>query len=175
MNAPARSSPRGFSALLGSYATDVKRWAGRRVAGYGIAAALFVGGTLAILAAIAVGATALFHFLELRYGAKIAFAALGGGLLALGVILLLAGWVMISRKTTPLPRPHQQFRAAKQMLVGPVISRALTAVRTNEAARPDGTTQVLLGAAAILATGWIVAGHFRSNHREAASTGKGRR
>jgi hypothetical protein len=180
MNVPAAErlpgrKPRGFAALFGSYAGDVKAWAGRRAAGYGVAAALMFGGLLAVFAAIAVGAMALFHFFELRYGTNMAFAALGGGLLALGLILLLAGWLTLSRKAAPLPRPHQQFRAAKQMLVGPVISRALTAVRTNEAARPDITTQVLLGAAAILATGWIVAGHFGSNRRDAASAGKGRR
>ena len=161
MNIPAaarlpKGEPRGFSGLWRSYASDVKGWMVGRAAGYGIAAALLVGGILAIFAAIAVAAIALFHFIELRYGTNIAFAALGGGLLALGLILLLAGWLMIGRKAAPLPRPHRQFRAAKNMLVGSTVARAVTTLHRSEAARPDAMTQVLLGAAAVLAAGWIV-------------------
>jgi hypothetical protein len=171
MNVPATEKwpggkPRGVSALWRSYAADLRGWAVTLAAGYGVAAALLVGGILAVFAAIAVGAVALFHFIELRYGANVAFGTLVGGLLALGATLLLAGWVMIRRKTPPLPRPHRQFRAAKQMLARSTISRALTAVRANEAAKPDATTQVLLGAAAILAAGWIVASHFGSTARK---------
>jgi hypothetical protein len=156
MNVSSKAEPRSFSALGRSYAADLRGWAVSLAAGYGIAAALLIGGMLAVFGAIAVGAIALFHFLELRFGANIAFAALGGGLLALGAILLLAGWLMIGRKAAPLPRPDRQFRAAKNMLVGPVIARAVTTFHTSEAARPDAMTQVLLGAAAVLAAGWIV-------------------
>jgi hypothetical protein len=167
MNVPAtekwpEGKPRGVSALWRSYTADLKAWAVTLAAGYGVAAALLVGGLLAVFGAIAVGGMALFHFIEFRYGANTAFATLGGGLLALGAILLLAGWVMIRRKAAPLPKPDRQFRAAKQMLAGSTISRAVTALHGNEAAKPDATTQVLLGAAAILAAGWIVATHLRS-------------
>jgi hypothetical protein len=171
MNVPATEKwpggkPRGVSALWRSYAADLRGWAVTLAAGYGVAALLLVGGILAVFAAIAVGAVALFHFIELRYGANAAFAVLGCGLLALGLILLLAGWLEMRRHVPPLPKPHQQFRAAKQMLAGSTISRALTAVHANEAAKPDATTQVLLGAAAILAAGWIVASHFGSTARK---------
>jgi hypothetical protein len=157
--ASARGRPRGWFALWGSYAADLRGWVGRLAAGYGIAAALMVGGVLAVFAAIAVGMVALFHFIELRYGANIAFAALGSALLVLGATLLLAGWLVMKRKAAPLPRPHEQFRAARQMLLGSTISRAVTALRENEAARPDATTRILLGAAAIVAVGWIVVTH----------------
>ncbi len=168
MNVPATEKwpggePRGFSALWRSYAADLKAWAARLATGYGVAAALLLGGVLAVFGAITVAAIALFHFIELRYGANTAFAALGGGLLALGAILLLAGWLMIGRKAAPLPRPHRQFRAAKNMLVGPVIARAVTTLHRSEAARPDTMTQVLLGAAAVLASGWIVTTHLGSS------------
>jgi hypothetical protein len=155
------AKPRGFSALFGSYAADLRGWAASRAAGYGFAAALLLGGILAVFGAIAVGAIALFHFLELRYGTNIAFAALGGGLLVLAAILLLAGWLMLQRRS-PLPRPERQLRAAKQMLVGSTISRAVTAVRDTEAAKPDATTQVLLGAAAVAAIGWLIISHLGS-------------
>jgi hypothetical protein len=162
MRAPAAdklpgSKPRSFSALLGSYGRDLKGWAARLAAGYGIAAALLLGGILAVFGAIAVGAVALFHFIALRYGTDIAFAVLGGGLFLLGVFLLLAGLAMMKRRVAPLPRPKRQLRAARQMLVVPTISRAVAALSRSDAARPDATTQVLLGAAAMLAVGWIVA------------------
>jgi hypothetical protein len=168
MNVPAAEKspggePRGLSALGRSYAADLRGWVVKLAAGYGVAAALLVGGILAVFGAIAVGGMALFHFIELHYGTNAAFVALGGGLLALGAILLLAGWIMIRRRAAPLPRPRRQFRAAKQMLAGSTISRAVTALRANEAARPDATTQLLLGAAAILAAGWIVATHLGSS------------
>lgn len=168
MKAPAtdilrEGKPRTFSALLQSYAADVKGWAALRAAGYAAAAALLLGGILAVFGAIAVGAIALFHFLALRYGTDIAFAALGGGLFALGVILLLAGLAMMNRRATPLPRPTRQLRAARQMLVVPTISRAVAALSRSDAAKPDTTTQVLLGAAAILAVGWIVATRLGSS------------
>jgi hypothetical protein len=157
-----KGKPRGISALWRSYAADLRGWAASLAAGYGIAAALLVGGILAVFGAITIAAIALFHFFELRYGAIIAFAALGGGLLALGAILLLAGWLMIGRKAPPLPRPDRQFRAARNMLVGPVIARTVATLHTSEAARPDAMTQVLLGAAAVLAAGWIVTTHLGS-------------
>jgi hypothetical protein len=140
----------------------LRGWAVKLAAGYGVAAALLVGGVLAVFGAVTVAAIALFHFMELRYGANTAFAVLGGGLLAFGAILLLAGWLMIGRKAAPLPRPHRQLRAAKNMLVGPVIARTVATLRTSEAARPDAMTQVLLGAAAVLAAGWIVTTHLGS-------------
>ena len=64
---------------------------------YGIAAALMLGSLLAVFGAITVGAVALFHFTELRYGTNVAFAALGGGLLVLAAILFVAGWLMLQR------------------------------------------------------------------------------
>ena len=87
------------------------------------------------------------------------FAALGGGLLVLAAILSLAGWLML-RRHAPLPRPERQFRAAKQMMMGSTIARAVTAVRDTEAAKPDATTQMLLGAAAVAAIGWLVISHL---------------
>jgi hypothetical protein len=156
----ANAKPRGFSALGQSYGRDLRGWVVRRAAGYGIAAALMLGGILAVFGAITVGAVALFHFIELRYGTNIAFGALGGGLLVLAVILLLAGWLMLQRRAAPLPRPERQFRAAKQMLMGSTISRAVMAVRDTEAAKPDATTHVLLGTAAVAAIAWLVASHL---------------
>ena len=157
--------PRGVSALVRSYAADLRGWAVELAAGYGIAAALMFGGILAVFGAITVGFIALFHFVELRYGAYVGFAAIGGGLLALGIILLLIGYAMTRRKTAPVPRPHRQLRAARQMLMVPTISRAAAALYRSDAAKPDTTTQILIGAAALLAVGWIASTRLGSTDR----------
>ena len=157
--------PRGVSSLVGSYVADLKGWAAGLAAGYGIAAALMFGGVLAVFGAITVGFIALFHFVELRYGATIGFAVIGGGLLLLGIILLLSGYAVTRRKTAPLPRPHRQLRAARQMLTVPTISRAAAALYRSDAAKPDTTTQILIGAAALLAVGWIASTRLGSTDR----------
>ena len=92
-------------------------------------------------------------------------------MLALALLLFLAGWLVLKRHRPPLPRPREQARAAKQMLMGSTISRAVTALRQNEAARPDATTQILLGAAAIVVMGWLAASRFGAN----AGRGEARR
>lgn len=111
--------PRGFSSLVKSYAEDLRSWATGRATGYGIAIALMLIGILSIFAAIAIGAMALFHFLELRYGTYIACAALGGGIVLLAVIFLLAGYQML-RRPSPVPKPERQLRAARQNAAGNV-------------------------------------------------------
>ena len=170
---PSREGkPRTVFALLGSYFADLRGWVARLAAGYGIAAALMLVGVLAVFAAIVVGFIALYHFIALRYGAYIGFAVIGGGLLLLGIILLLAGWAMTRQKAAPLPRPQRQLRAARQMLLGTAVARAFGALQRSDtagayrdAARPDATTQILLGTAAILAVGWIAATHLGSKKR----------
>ena len=147
--------------LLRSYAADWRRWAGGLATRYGIAIALLVGGVLALFAAIAVGITALFDFLERTYGIEIAYAAIGGGLFVLAIVLFLIGWMMLRRKARPLPRPRRQVEAAKQMLVGPAAWRGIGA----NAAQTDPVTALLFGAAATLLVGWMVASRFQASRR----------
>jgi hypothetical protein len=49
------------SALVRSYVADLRAWAAKLAAGYGVAVAMLVGGVLTLFAAIAVGVTALFQ------------------------------------------------------------------------------------------------------------------
>lgn len=151
--------------LLRSYAADWRRWAGRLAARYGVAIALFVGGVLALFAAIAVGITALFDFLERTYGIRVAYGSVGGGLFVLAVVLFLIGWMMLRRKTPPLPRPRRQVQAAKQTLVGPAAWRVVGSRLGVKAAQTDPVTGLLFGAAATILAGWIVASRFRSSGR----------
>jgi hypothetical protein len=153
--------PRSFSSLIKSYVEELRNWATGRATGYGIAMALMLIGVLSIFAAIAVGAMALFHFLELRYGTYIACAALGGGILLLAVVFLLAGYQML-RRPSPVPKPERQLQAARQMLLGTTIARGITSLRATEAAKPDTITQLMLGTAALVVIGWLAAHKFGS-------------
>jgi hypothetical protein len=86
------------AALLRSYTSDLRGWAGRLARGYAVAVALLVGGVLALFASIAVGITALVDFLQRTYGIESAYGSIGGGLLALAIVLFLIGWMMLRRK-----------------------------------------------------------------------------
>ena len=154
--APGIDTRGALSALLRSYAADLRGWAMRLAAGYGVALALLAGGVLALFAAIAVGITAIFHFLERLYGLEVAYGSIGGGLLALAITLFLAGWLMLRRKATPLPQPRRQLHAAKQILVEPAARRVV-------GVRP--VTRVLVGAAATLLVGSILGSRFQTSRR----------
>lgn len=151
--------------LLRSYAADWRRWAGGLASRYGIAIALLVGGALALFAAIAVGITALFDLLERTYGIEIAYAAIGGGLFVLAIVLFLIGWMMLRRKVRPLPRPRRQMEAARQVLGGPAAWRVIGRKLGANAAQTDPVTGLLFGAAATLLVGWMVASRLQSNRR----------
>jgi hypothetical protein len=153
------------AALLRSYTSDLRGWVGRLATGYSVAVALLVGGVLALFAAIAVGITALFDFLQRTFGIEFAYGSIGSGLLVLAIVLFLIGWMMLRRKAPPVPRPHRQAQAAKQALVGPAAWRAIGSRLGTEAVQTDPATRLLFGAAATILAGWIVASRFRSSGR----------
>jgi hypothetical protein len=166
MNPAEKTSWRGaVSALLRSYVADWRGWVARLVTGYAVATVMLLGGVLAVFAAIAVAVTALFHFIELRYGTTTAYAGVGGGLVVLGMILLLGGWAMLRQRTPPIPRPGRQAQAAKSMLAGSAASRVLAGLSEVETAEPHPITQVLVGAAVTVLIGWIVASRLQSASR----------
>ena len=162
MSVSKESKPGGLATLGRTYVADLRGWLLKIAQAMVIAAALFIAASFFILAAVAVGLIALFHLIELRYGTNIAFAAIGGGMFVLALILLFAGWATLHRKGAPFPRPHRQARAARQMLIGSTVSRTFAALGSGNAARPDPVTQLLLGAAAVLVVGWIVSANLAS-------------
>jgi hypothetical protein len=166
MNAAEQSGWSGaVSALIRSYVADWRGWVARLATGYAAAAVMLLAGVLAVFAAVAVAVTALFHFIELRYGTDTAYAGVGGGLLVLGMILLLGGWAMLRQRTPPFPRPGRQAQAAASVLAGSATSRVLTGLSEVETAEPHPMTQVLVGAAVTLLIGWIVASRLQSASR----------
>jgi uncharacterized BrkB/YihY/UPF0761 family membrane protein len=60
-----KGKPRGLSALWRSYAADLRGWAVSLAAGYGIAAALLIGGMLAVFGAITIAAIGLMTWMWL--------------------------------------------------------------------------------------------------------------
>jgi len=154
------------AALVRSYVVDLRSWATKLAVGYAVAVALLVGAVLALFAAIAVGVTALFHFIEHHYGADIAYGAIGGGLLVLAIVLFLIGWAMLRRRTSPLPRPERQAQAARRELVRPTALRAIGWLPGTETLKANPTTKVLVAAAATMLVGWIVASRLRLPSRK---------
>jgi hypothetical protein len=153
-------------ALLGSYVSDLRAWVGRLATGYLVATALLLGGVLAFFAAVAVGITALFHFLERSYGVDIAYGAIGGGLLVLAILLFSAGWIVLRREPPALPRPYRQAQIAKQALVGSAARHTIGSKLGLDAARSDALTRLLFGAAVTALVGWITASRLRSSKRK---------
>ena len=147
----------GVSALLQTYAADLRGWVAGIARGYAVAAGLLIAGAVLVFAAAAVGVAALFHFIERHYGPDTAYEAIGGGLLVLGTILMLAGVTALRRKIPPLPRPQRQVQLAKRMIVGSAAVRALS----TDKVRADPTTQLLIGAAATILFGWMVASRLQ--------------
>jgi hypothetical protein len=117
---------------------------------------------LALFASAAVGVTALFHAIERHYGTDAAYASIGGGLLAIGIILLVLAWAMLRRRAPPLPRPRRQAATAKKMIMGSAMVRTAAGFRAAEGIRADPVTQALIGAAATMLVGWIVASRLRA-------------
>jgi preprotein translocase subunit Sec61beta len=165
-----KSKPlKASSGLLRSYFDELRKWAAKLATGYAMAAGALIGGVLAVFSAAGVGVVALFHFVEFRYGTDMAYGTIGGGLLAIGVILLLFGWAMLRRRVPAIPRPRRQMQAGKRMIAGPMTIRLLARLRETEAVRADAATQVLIGAAAAVLVGWLVASRLQSpSHRRQA-------
>jgi hypothetical protein len=131
---------------------------------------ILVIGALLILVALGFGVGALFDFLEARYGANIAFAAVGGFFLVVGVAAMLAGLSSLKRRIPSLPRPDRQIEGLKRSLALPAAMRLLTNRRSARMLGKDPVTGLLMGAAALVAIGWIVASRLsrsRATDRDA--------
>jgi len=157
------------SVLMRSYFSDLRRWAAGLSTRYIVAIAVALGGITAIFAACAVGISALFHLIESWYGTDAAYAAVGGGLFFIGIILLVLAWTMFSGAIPSVPRPHRQIRSARQMARQMIMqSPALGAMkRIGEVpgARTAPAIPVLMATGATLLVGWIVGSRVATRRR----------
>jgi hypothetical protein len=142
--------------LVRSYAADLRKWAGGIATRYTLAVVILLVGALLILVAMGFGVGALFNFLEARYGANIAFAAVSGFFLVVGIAAVLAGLSLLKRRTPPLPRPDRQIEGLKRSLALPAAVGLLTNGRVRTLGK-DPVTGLLVSTAALVAIGWIVA------------------
>ena len=148
------SQPGSLKGLLQSYGQDLRRWTGGIAVRYAIAAVLLLAGGAGIVAAIGVSIAALFDWLETAYGTNIAYEAVIGLLLLLGVASALTAIIMLKQALPPVPRPHRHAAAAGRS----VAARAVLAASAPHKSlmKADPLTEVMIGLAAACLLGWLV-------------------
>jgi len=160
------SRPSGTK-LVRSYGGDLRKWAVGIARRYAVAVAVLIIGVLAALVAVGFGIAAVFHFVELRYGPNVAFAAVGGFFAAIALVGVLAGVALLKRQIPRVPRPHRQVQQLKQSLAVPAALHLIGRGRQASAIAKDPMMQFAIGAAAALVIGWIVStGLSRSRQPE---------
>lgn len=149
-----------------SYGRELRRWIGGITTRYAIALVLLFSGCASIIAAIGVGIAALFHWLEVHYGANHAYAIIAGLLIFLGLVGALTGYLLLTRPLPPLPRPARHAKAigrsvaADAMLAASAPHKALV--------KADPATEVMIGLAAACLVGWLLSS--RMNPRTKAES-----
>ena len=148
------SRPGSLRGLLHSYGGELRGWVGGITRRYGIAVALLLSAGASIIAAIGVSIAALFHWLEIAYGANAAYGIVIGLLLLLAVASALTAIVLLKQGLPPLPRPHRHAEAAGQS----VAARAVLAASASHKSlmKADPVTEVMIGLAAACLVGWLV-------------------
>jgi hypothetical protein len=159
-----------FAPLLGAVQADIDRQVGwaqgevrRQVRFAALSGALASIAALAAIGALVVGLIALHAWLEPRFGALASLGIIGGGLLVLALILVVA--VLLLRRPRPAARPALQI-ARPAALFGalgrPHVSRAITggeeSLRLATSALQEGSRSQLLGALALIAVVGMIAG-----------------
>ncbi|QOZ25123.1 hypothetical protein [Bradyrhizobium sp. CCBAU 51753] len=153
------TGPSSISLIVRSYVTELRQWIGRLVTGYALACGFMLVGAAFVLVAAGVGVAAAFHAIELHYGIRIAYAAIGGGFLLLGLSGLVMGQMLFKRPAPPLPRPTRQADMLKRSIAVPVAARLIAGSRA--AGGVDTTTRALAAAAAVMLVGWVAASRLR--------------
>ena len=149
---------------LRSYLGRLAAWAKQRATGYGVTAALILFAILFIGIGAGVGIAALFHWIELQYGASTAYSVIGGSFGVVGVSALLGTLTLGKRRKPPLPAPPSVTQLVRRAAL-PMANRFALETRTGIAGRADGTTQLLAAAAALLLIGWAVASRTTRSSR----------
>ncbi|WOH78365.1 hypothetical protein RX327_20655 [Bradyrhizobium sp. BEA-2-5] len=153
--------PSSLSLIFRSYLADLRQWLGRLVTGYALACSFMLAGAVSLLIAIGIGVGAAFHALEVHYGIWIAYAAIGGVFVLLGIVGLIMGRVLLARPAPAAPRPGRQADMLKRAIAVPVAARLIATTRTGAGASVDPTTRALAAGAAIMLVGWFAASRTR--------------
>lgn len=159
-----------FAPLLGAVRADIDRQVGwaqgevrRQIRFAALSGALAGIAALAALGAVVVGLIALHAWLATRVGALASLGMIGGGLLALALILLVA--VLLLRRPQPAARPALQMArpAALFGVLAPApASRAIAggeeSLRLVTNALQGGSRSQLIGALALIVVVGMIAG-----------------
>jgi hypothetical protein len=115
-----------------SYLRDRTNQATDTAASYAVAAGLFAAAGIFLIAALLVGATALFRWIEINYGLFWAFGATGGLLL---VIAAICAGMAASRLKRPTPRfPSLASRLRVAIHANPIAPAEAESARDTAAA-----------------------------------------
>jgi hypothetical protein len=144
-----------IGSLLRSYLSDVRTWASGIATNYAIAVGVLLASLLCFLSAIAVAIAALFHWIEIHYGAAYAYAAIFGLLVVAGMAGTLAALVLLKRRTPPAPRAERQINTLKTSIAVPVLRTISSTLNSKATRRTDPSIQLLAGTAAALLIGWV--------------------
>jgi hypothetical protein len=114
-----------------SYLRDRTNQAADTAVSYAVAAGLFAAAAIFLIAALLVGATALFRWIEINYGLFWAFGATGGLLL---VIAAICAGIAASRLKRPTPRFPSLASRLRVAINSDPIERAQAESARNTAA-----------------------------------------
>lgn len=114
-----------------SYLRDRTRQATGSVTSYAVAAGLFAAAGIFLIAACLVGLTALFRWIELKYGLFPAFGVLGGLLVLLTAICAGIAMLRLRRRAPHYPSLASRLRVA---IAAPAFKTAPDGVDPNAAA-----------------------------------------
>jgi hypothetical protein len=95
-----------------SYAHDRVAQGQGIVVSYAVAAGLYAAAGIFLIAAVLVGITALFRWIELNYGTFWAFGAIGGLLLLIAIVCAALAAGKLKRPAKPFPSLSSRLRVA---------------------------------------------------------------
>jgi hypothetical protein len=145
-----------------SYARDRAAQGQGIVASYAIAAGLYAAAGIFLIAALLVGVTALFRWIEINYGTFQAFGAIGGLLFLIAIICAGVAASKLARPAKPFPSLTSRLRVA--IKANPIAATAV---------KPDRVEAVRNTAAAILSSPAEPAAENSYNPRYTARASRG--
>jgi hypothetical protein len=132
----------------------LRGWTGSIALQYILAAIFLLAAGASVVAASGVGLAALFRWIEISYGASLAYAGVAGLLVVLGLLSALTGIIFLKQPLPPIPSPRKQVKAAGRT----ITTEAMSAVSAPHKAlvKADPVTEIMIGLAAACLAGWLV-------------------
>jgi hypothetical protein len=137
-----------------SYGQQLRGWTASIALRYILAAIFLLAAGASLAAASGVGLAALFRWIEVNYGATLAYAGVAGLLVVLGLIGALTGIVFLKQPLPPIPSARKQVKTAGRT----VVTEAMSAASAPHKAlvKADPVTEIMIGLAAACLAGWLV-------------------